>query len=184
MHKKTILAMAITCSLAHSYRRANIKFMPGENNFDSIELSEEQIAQIEKDPFLSVDHVECAELPDAATSKSIQSTTSLSKQNNQKSQVEAGTSEDTQGLVDGNALGDGIKVDIDLSNAPEELQVFIAGIHLLNAEAPLAKKPTVDQLEVEVAGDTEGETLKVKPTAVQRDSAWDWYQQHVDQIAK
>ncbi|WP_462171091.1 HI1506-related protein [Pseudoalteromonas xiamenensis] len=67
---------------------------------------------------------------------------------------------------------------LDLHNAPEELAHIIAAIHLLNGKSTLTKKPTVDELAFEVDG-VEGE---LKPTATERDAAWEWYKANTTSV--
>lgn len=67
---------------------------------------------------------------------------------------------------------------LDLHNAPDELAHIIAAIHALNAQTPLTKKPTVDELAFEVDG-VAGEQ---KPSAAERDAAWDWYKANTTSV--
>ena len=156
LQQKVSLIAAVVISAMHSgYRRANCAFEPGEN---SLEVTEAQFQEIEHDNNLLIKIAEPV------------------------------TSEDSKGLLDDELLGDGVVMPkeslengglgddtLDVSAAPFLLQDWIIAIDELNAIEKLIKKPTCEQLAISV----EGSNAKIKPSAVERDDAWAWYQENV-----
>lgn len=62
----------------------------------------------------------------------------------------------------------------DIEDCPQEIAPFVVAISAGDFE----KKPTVEALEVTLFND-EGKKAKSKPSAEQRDQAWDYYQEKV-----
>ncbi|WP_010604400.1 HI1506-related protein [Pseudoalteromonas maricaloris] len=65
-------------------------------------------------------------------------------------------------------------VEIDLAGVDPELHPFIG----VMAIEQFTKKPSVEQLSISISDDENGETVtgELKPTAAQRDAAWQVYQ--------
>ncbi|WP_417345705.1 HI1506-related protein [Ferrimonas sp.] len=92
---------------------------------------------------------------------------------------------DPEGPVVENRLGDGLDSAEGLNLAlveDELLRPFVAVIDQLarSGELTEGKKPKVDELAFETEDD-QGKAIKVKPTAAQRDAAWEVYQQLIQQ---
>ena len=158
MAKLNLLTAIIISAMHTGYRRANIAFDKGEN---TVEVDESQLALIEQDSNLLVQSAE---------------------------PIEPTTHNQTQGNMDNDPMGDGVTSEDEIhlddalfDNAPPELMHFIISLHLLNQEAPLTKAPKCDELECEFV-DEDNKSKMVKPSAVQRDAAWTWYQENVINI--
>ncbi|GAA61821.1 hypothetical protein P20652_3710 [Pseudoalteromonas sp. BSi20652] len=146
--KLTALASIIVhCTQPTGYRRGGIAHTSGKNTIDAIELTQEQLEAIENDPRLSVQAVPL----DASTA-----------QNPQLDADNLGANLDAPKLY----------TQVDYTQAPIELQPVIA----LMIDAQMELKPVVEQVAYEAPGETEGEVVKVKVPAAQRDEAWQWLQ--------
>ncbi|MEI8642739.1 HI1506-related protein [Pseudoalteromonas sp. Hal040] len=79
-----------------------------------------------------------------------------------------------QGQLDADNVGSSVKLyeQVDYTQAPQELQPIIA----VMIDAQMELKPTVEQLTYEAPGENEGDVIKVKVSAKDRDAAWQWLQ--------
>lgn len=82
---------------------------------------------------------------------------------------------DSQPNLDTGSLANAVKLDIDCTDIAESLHPLIA---ILLDERP-DKKPTVDDMKFEFNNEA-GETKTVKPSAADRDAAWEIYQDALD----
>lgn len=146
--KLTALASIIVhCTQPTGYRRGGIAHTSGKQTISAEALTQQQLEAIENDPRLSVQAVPL----DASTA--------------QKPQLDAdnmGTNLDAPKLY----------TQVDYTQAPIELQPVIA----LMIDAQMELKPVVEQVAYEAPGETEGEVVKIKVSAAQRDAAWQWLQ--------
>ena len=146
--KLTALASIIVhCTQPTGYRRGGIAHTSGKQTISAEALTQQQLEAIENDPRLSVQAVPL----DASTA-----------QNPQLDADNMGTNLDAPKLY----------AQVDYTQAPIELQPVIA----LMIDAQMELKPVVDQVAYEAPGETEGEVVKVKVSAAQRDDAWQWLQ--------
>lgn len=79
-----------------------------------------------------------------------------------------------QGQLDADNVDSTVKLyeQVDYTQAEQSLQPIIA----VMIDAQMELKPTVDQLTYEAPGENEGEVIKVKVSAKERDDAWQWLQ--------
>ena len=63
--------------------------------------------------------------------------------------------------------------NVDYTQAPIELQPVIA----LMIDAQMELKPVVEQVAYEAPGENDGDVVKVKVSAAERDAAWQWLQE-------
>ncbi len=146
--KLTALASIIVhCTQPTGYRRGGIAHTSGKQTISAEALTQQQLEAIENDPRLSVQAVPL----DASTA-----------QNPQLDADNLGANLDAPKLY----------AQVDYTQAPIELQPVIA----LMIDAQMELKPVVDQVAYEAPGETEGEVVKVKVSAAQRDDAWQWLQ--------
>lgn len=146
--KLTALASIIVhCTQPTGYRRGGIAHTSGKQTISAEALTQQQLEAIENDPRLSVQAVPL----DASTA-----------QNPQLDADNLGANLDAPKLY----------AQVDTTQAPIELQPVIA----LMIDAQMELKPVVDQVAYEAPGETEGEVVKVKVSAAQRDDAWQWLQ--------
>lgn len=146
--KLTALASIIVhCTQPTGYRRGGIAHTSGKQTISADALTQQQLEAIENDPRLSVQAVPL----DASTA-----------QNSQLDADNMGTNLDAPKLY----------AQVDYTQAPIELQPVIA----LMIDAQMELKPVVDQVAYEAPGETEGEVVKIKVSAAQRDEAWQWLQ--------
>lgn len=146
--KLTALASIIVhCTQPTGYRRGGIAHTSGKQTISADALTQQQLEAIENDPRLSVQAVPL----DASTA-----------QNPQLDADNLGANLDAPKLY----------AQVDYTQAPIELQPVIA----LMIDAQMELKPVVDQVAYEAPGETEGEVVKVKVSAAQRDDAWQWLQ--------
>ncbi len=146
--KLTALASIIVhCTQPTGYRRGGIAHTSGKQTISADALTQQQLEAIENDPRLSVQAVPL----DARTA-----------QNPQLDADNVGANLDAPKLY----------AQVDTTQAPIELQPVIA----LMIDAQMELKPVVDQVAYEAPGETEGEVVKIKVSAAQRDDAWQWLQ--------
>ncbi|WP_257325613.1 HI1506-related protein [Pseudoalteromonas rhizosphaerae] len=143
-----ISAVIVSCMQPTGYRRAGLSFNQGKNEIPADGLDQEQLDAIENDPRLSVQAIPL----DASTTP--------------------------QSQLDANNLGADLDnpllyTNVDYTQAPIELQPVIA----LMIDAQMELKPVVEQVAYEAPGETEGEIVKVKVSAAERDAAWLWLQE-------
>lgn len=181
MHKLSLIAVIVISAMPNGYRRANIAFNKGEN---AVDVTDEQYKQIAADHNLLIEKTKPV---DGTNSQGLLDNQSLgdglannATDNTNDNDVSADShGSDPTGQnesLENGGLGNDV---LDVSTAPEHLQVWLIAIDELNAQAPLTKKPNCDELEVEIDIEgTEGLT-KTKPTGAQRDDAWAWYQANV-----
>jgi hypothetical protein len=151
--KLTALASIIVhCTQPTGYRRGGISLTSGKQTIPADALTEQQLSALENDPRLSVQAVPL----DASTT--------------QNTQLDA----DNLGADLDNPL---LYANVDYTQAPIELQPVIA----LMIDAQMELKPAVLDLTYEAPGENEGEVIKVKVSAADRDAAWYWLQ---DELAK
>jgi hypothetical protein len=187
--KRSLIAVAVLCSMPTGYRRAGFGLEQGENLLD---VNLEQFEKLAADKNLTVTAVD-TELTQTPEDKS-HSNLSLEEENTafkaeiislsnqitelqkQLATVQVVNHEDTAGLAGTVVIVEGEHgktTEIDVSSAPEELHHWIAVIDDLNKEAPLTKKPNCDHLTISVDDES------VTPSAAERDAAWDWYQNNI-----
>ncbi|WP_304635537.1 HI1506-related protein [Pseudoalteromonas sp.] len=79
-----------------------------------------------------------------------------------------------QGQLDADNVDSTVKLyeHVDFTQAEPALQPIIA----VMIDAQMELKPTVDQLTYEAPGENDGEVIKVKVSAKDRDAAWQWLQ--------
>ena len=146
--KLTALASIIVhCTQPTGYRRGGIAHTSGKQTISAEALTQQQLEAIENDPRLSVQAVPL----DASTA-----------QNPQLDADNMGTNLDAPKLY----------AQVDYTQAPIELQPVIA----LMIDAQMELKPVVEQVAYEAPGETDGEVVKIKVSAAQRDAAWQWLQ--------
>ncbi|YP_010660040.1 hypothetical protein PP583_gp18 [Pseudoalteromonas phage HS6] len=146
--KLTALASIIVhCTQPTGYRRGGIAHTSGKQTISADALTQQQLEAIENDPRLSVQAVPL----DASTA-----------QNPQLDADNMGTNLDAPKLY----------AQVDYTQAPIELQPVIA----LMIDAQFAEQPSCAQVAYEAPGETEGEVVKIKVSAAQRDEAWQWLQ--------
>ena len=143
-----ISAVIVSCMQPTGYRRAGLSFNQGKNEIPADGLDQEQLDAIENDPRLSVQAIPL----DASTAP--------------------------QSQLDANNLGADLDnpllyTNVDYTQAPIELQPVIA----LMIDAQMELRPVVEQVAYEAPGETEGEVVKVKVSAAERDAAWQWLQE-------
>lgn len=128
------------------YRRARITLQSGENTIPAENISIEQLENLEKDPRLAVSRIAQAS-EDTAT---------------------------TPNMEPGSICTSVEGVEIDLAGVDPELHPFIG----VMAIEQFTKKPSVEQLTISISDDENGETVtgELKPSAAQRDAAWQVYQ--------
>lgn len=147
--KLTALASIIVhCTQPTGYRRGGIAHKSGKQTISAEALTQQQLEAIENDPRLSVQAVPL----DASTA-----------QNPQLDADNMGSDLDAPKLY----------ANVDYTQAPIELQPVIA----LMIDAQMELKPVVEQVAYEAPGETEGEVVKIKVSAAQRDAAWQWLQE-------
>tara|TARA_B100002049_G_scaffold217445_1_gene183958 strand:+ start:2204 stop:2677 length:474 start_codon:yes stop_codon:yes gene_type:complete len=80
----------------------------------------------------------------------------------------------SQGQLDANNVDTTVKLyeHVDYTQAPQALQPIIA----IMIDEQMELKPVVEQVTYETPGEKEGEVLKVKVSAADRDAAWLWLQ--------
>ncbi|MBE0378506.1 HI1506-related protein [Pseudoalteromonas prydzensis] len=147
-----ISAVIVSCMQPTGYRRAGLSFNQGKNEIPADGLDQEQLDAIENDPRLSVQAIP----------------------------LDASTAQNPQ--LDANNLGADLDnpllyANVDYTQAPIELQPVIA----LMIDAQMERIPACTDLTYEAPGETEGEVIKVKVSAADRDAAWYWLQ---DELAK
>ena len=146
--KLTALASIIVhCTQPTGYRRGGIAHTSGKQTISAEALTQQQLEAIENDPRLSVQAVPL----DASTA-----------QNPQLDADNLGANLDAPKLY----------AQVDYTQAPIELQPVIA----LMIDAQFAEQPSCAQVAYEAPGETEGEVVKIKVSAAQRDEAWQWLQ--------
>ena len=143
-----ISAVIVSCMQPTGYRRAGLSFNQGKNEIPADGLDQEQLDAIENDPRLSLQAIPL----DARTA--------------QNPQLDA----DNLGADLDNPL---LYTNVDYTQAPIELQPVIA----LMIDAQMELRPVVEQVAYEAPGETEGEVVKVKVSAAERDAAWQWLQE-------
>jgi len=142
-----ISAVIVSCMQPTGYRRAGLIFNQGKNEIPADGLEQEQLDAIENDPRLSVQAIPL----DASTAP--------------------------QSQLDANNLGADLDnpllyANVDYTQAPIELQPVIA----LMVDAQMELKPVVEQVAYEAPGENDGDVVKIKVSAAQRDEAWQWLQ--------
>ena len=147
-----LAAIIVHCTQPTGYRRGGISLTSGKQTLPAEQLTQEQLEAIENDPRLSVQAVPL----DASTA--------------QNPQLDA----NNMGADLDNPL---LYANVDYTQAPTELQPVIA----LMIDAQMELKPAVIDLTYEAPGENEGEVIKVKVSAADRDAAWYWLQ---DELAK
>lgn len=90
---------------------------------------------------------------------------------------QASTQPSSQSSLDDGRVGDAVAIEVDLAGIDESLHPIIA----IMLEQRFAKKPTVDELEYQVPGEEDGQTITIKPTAEQRNAAWKVFSNAVKQ---
>ncbi|KAA1165479.1 hypothetical protein EU508_00670 [Pseudoalteromonas fuliginea] len=83
----------------------------------------------------------------------------------------------SQSSLDNGRVDSTVAIELDLAGIDESLHPIIA----IMLEQRFAKKPTVDQLEYQVPGEEDGQTITIKPTAEQRNAAWKVFSHAVKQ---
>ncbi|RZF83713.1 hypothetical protein EXT46_05315 [Pseudoalteromonas sp. CO325X] len=88
--------------------------------------------------------------------------------------VSNGENPDGESNVDTGSLGPALTdiKAVDIEPAPEELAPLVA----LLIDGNFTDKPTCKDLTYETQGKEEGSTVKITPSAAERDAAWDWLQ--------
>ncbi|MCK8129944.1 HI1506-related protein [Pseudoalteromonas sp. 2CM39R] len=143
-----LAAIIVHCTQPTGYRRGGISLTSGKQTLSAEQLTQEQLEAIENDPRLSVQAVPL----DASTA-----------QNPQLDADNVGANLDAPKLY----------AQVDYTQAPIELQPVIA----LMIDAQMELKPVVEQVAYEAPGENEGEVVKIKVSAAQRDDAWQWLQE-------
>ena len=154
MPKISLLAAVIISAMPTGYRRAGFAFEKGENQ---LEINETQLGQIKQDTNLRLASAE---------------------------PIEPSSGNESQEIVNSHLDKKDITIDDSVfDKAPPELMHFIITLHLLNSETALTKAPKCDDLACEFI-DENNKSKQVKPTAVERDTAWAWYQDNVVKSSK
>jgi len=204
---KSLFKTVVVNTMQSGFRRAGVRLDKGTNE---LELDEKQLVLFNRDPNLKVDVLDV--IKDSIVDSAINSVTALVAQKTgvapgtvqmvieafemvkgnpaAKEAFVEGVKEAAIGTVastvvesvidKGSDMLESVVCQLDMSSAAEELHPFIAVIDELSAEAKLESKPTVNDLAVIV--EVDGNDKKVKPTAEQRDQAWDWYQANVEVV--
>lgn len=145
-HALGMAFILVVSSQPSGYRRAGLRLENGENKLPAEQITTEQLETLEADPRLAVSLI--AQASEETTS--------------------------TPNVVTGNICTTVDGIELDLEGVDEALHPFIGVMAIEQFE----KKPTVEQLAISISDTENGEkvTGELKPTAAQRDAAWNVYQ--------
>lgn len=182
---RTSIALAVLCAMPTGYRRAGFALKKGEN---SLEATEEQFDALSADINLTVTRTlafteenigepindnelreQLALVAEQYNDLVAENHILVAKVKVLEEQLEKSlltVSEDT--LAD--LIDEGEVIVMDFAWAGEELAPFISAINTLHVASPLTKKPYIAELDVADVG---------KPSAEQRDQAWQYYLDNV-----